>query len=264
MATVEVERRAAVVIVTLNRPEVHNCIDPGTAGLLAAAIESFAADDDARVLVVTGAGGAAFSSGADLRALDGLLRRPGVERTGPLGFARLDSGKPTIAAVEGHCYAGGLELACWCDIRIAGAGARFGVLNRRWGVPLVDGGTVRLPRIVGQGNALYLIETGARIGAERAAAMGLVQEVVERGRALERALELADLIAASPWPGVVADRAGALAAWDLPSVEALEAEGKRGSAAAGEEMAAGLRRFSDGERPEPPEKEAAREPRDPQ
>jgi len=255
MATVEVERRAAVVIVTLNRPEVHNCIDAGTAGLLAAAIESFASDDEARVLVLTGAGGEAFSSGADLRAIEGLLRRPGVERTGPLGFARLDPGKPTIAAVEGHCYAGGLELACWCDVRIAGAGARFGVLNRRWGVPLLDGGTARLPRIVGQGNALYLIETGARIGVERAAAMGLVQEVVERGRALERALELAELIAASPWPGVVADRAGALAAWDLPLDEALEEEGRRGLGASGKEMAAGLRRFTDGERPEPPEKE---------
>jgi enoyl-CoA hydratase len=136
-----------------------------------------------------------------------------------MGFARLDPGKPTLAAVNGYCFAGGLELAAWCDIRIAAATAEFGALNRRWGVPFVDGGTQRFPRIVGQGNALWLVETGVRIDACRALAMGLVQEVVEGDDALPRALELARQIAGYPQASLRADRAAILASWGLALAE---------------------------------------------
>lgn len=252
MPKVEVERRGAVAVVTLNRPEVHNCIDGETAGLLSEAIRSLSDDPEAMVMVVTGAGGRAFSSGADLRAMDDLFARPDVGETGPLGFAHLETGKPSIAAIEGHCYAGGLELACWCDVRVAGKSSTFGVLNRRWGVPLVDGGTQRLPRIVGSGNALYLIETGVRIDAARALAMGLVQEVVPDGAALERALELAGRIAEYPQAALRADRENALATFGSLG-EGLRLEGERGLASAEDPaMAEGLRRFAERDRPDPP------------
>src|SRR2546430_3654109 len=141
MAKVEVERRGAVSVLTINRPEVHNAVDGEAAELITSSIESFAADDGARVLVVTGAGGRAFCSGADLKAAGELVGRPDAPRTGPMGFSSTDPGKPTIAAVEGFCFAGGLELATWCDLRVAGETAEFGALSRRWGVPYVDGGT---------------------------------------------------------------------------------------------------------------------------
>jgi enoyl-CoA hydratase len=248
-----VERRGAVTLATINRPEVHNCIDAETADALTSTIESFAGDDDARVMVVTGAGGRAFCSGMDLRAGDEVLARATAAGGPPLGFADHDPGKPTIAAVEGHCLAGGLELACWCDWRVAGEGASFGVLNRRWGVPLVDGGTQRLPRIAGLGNALYLIETGALIGADRALRMGLVQEVVPAGGSLDRAVELAEAIAAYPQRSLVADRTQALAAHGRPLPEGLreEAAGVT-STVADPEMSEGLRRFVERERPDPP------------
>ena len=139
------------------------------------------------------------------------MRHPHTERAGPMGFAHLDPGKPTIAAVNGYCFAGGMELACWCDFRIASANAEFGALNRRWGVPFIDGGTQRFPRIMGQGNALWMIETGVRIDAQRALAIGLVQEVVPEGQALDRALELADRIAGYPQASIRTDRAATLA-----------------------------------------------------
>ncbi|MCX5992979.1 MAG: enoyl-CoA hydratase-related protein, partial [Chloroflexi bacterium] len=179
MATVETERRQQVLIVRINRPEVRNAVDAGTAGLLESAVNEFKRDRELRVMVLTGAGDLSFCAGADLKSARGLLERKGADGSGPMGFSRVtDTGKPTIAAINGYCLAGGLELACWCDFRIAAAGAKFGVVNRRWGVPLIDGGTQRLPRIVGLGNALYLIETGAMINAEHALRMGLVQEVV--------------------------------------------------------------------------------------
>jgi enoyl-CoA hydratase len=195
---VEVGRRGAVTVLTLNRPEVHNAVDGETAELITAGIESFAADDEARVLVVTGAGGKAFCSGADLKAAGELVGRQDAPRTGPMGFSSLDPGKPTIAAIEGYCFAGGLELACWCDVRVAGDTAEFGALSRRWGVPYVDGGTQRLPRIVGTGAALYLLVTGVRIEAHRAYEMGLVHELVPAGEALDRALVLAEHVAGYP------------------------------------------------------------------
>jgi enoyl-CoA hydratase len=253
MPKVEAERRDRITVLTVNRPEVHNCIDSETAALLEEAIVAFGEDNASDVLVVTGAGSQAFSSGADLKAAQGLLQREAWNRSGPLGFARLDPGKPTIAAVNGYCFAGGLELACWCDFRIASENAEFGVLNRRWGVPLVDGGTQRLPRIVGQGNAMYLALTGARIDARRALAMGLVQEVVPPGRALARSLEVGAAIAGYPQASLRADRRGILLALGLPILDGLEEEAEAGIATVSDpEMAAGIARFAEGDRPDPP------------
>jgi enoyl-CoA hydratase len=244
VATVEQRDEGAVRVLTLNRPEVHNCVDGETATALAEAILAFTADPAAHVLVLTGAGRRAFCSGADLKRIDTLLTHPYLERAGPMGFARLDAGKPTIAAVNGYCFAGGLELAAWCDVRIAAATAEFGALNRRWGVPFVDGGTQRLPRLVGQANALWLIETGLRIDARRALAMGLVQEVVEGDDALPRALEVAREIAAYPQASLRADRAAVLAAGGRSLAEGLRLEAEAGLATAGlPEMQAGLRQF---------------------
>lgn len=243
-ANVRVERRGAVTLLVIDRPEVHNCVDAATADGITEAIEGFGSDASARVLVVTGAGERAFCAGADLRDVDGLRRRPGASRTGWLGFSWLDPGKPTIAAIEGYCIGGGIELAAWCDIRIAGAGAVFGALNRRVGVPWVDGGTQRLTRSIGVGNALYLMESGERIDAERALAMGLVQEVEEEGRALDRALQLAERIAAYPQKSLLADRRAALATFGLPLEEGLAVEAKDGGEAARDpELAEAVARF---------------------
>jgi enoyl-CoA hydratase len=254
MAKVQSERRGPVTVLTINRPEVHNCVDGETADGIAAAIDAFTADDEARVLVVTGAGGRAFCSGADLKAAGSLVGRADAKRTAPMGFAKLDPGKPTIAAIEGYCFAGGFELAAWCDFRVAGDTAEFGCLSRRWGVPYVDGGTQRFPRIVGLGNALYLLETGARIDAGRARDMGFLQEVVPPGGALARALELAEGIATYPnQPGILADRASAIAAWDQPLREGLDREGEAGIATLSDpSLADGLARFAAGARPESP------------
>jgi enoyl-CoA hydratase len=223
VSKVEVKQSGSVTLLKLNRPEVLNCIDGETAGLLEQAILAFASDASARVLVVTG-DERAFCTGADLKAVASLAERHGWERTGPLGFARLDPGKPVVAAVEGHCFAGGLELALWCDFRIAGEEAEFGVLNRRWGISLVDGGTQRLRSVLGVGNALYLLETGARVGSAWALRNGLVQEVVRRGQALPRALELAEAIASYPQASLLADRKGLLRAAGLEAGLRLEAE----------------------------------------
>jgi enoyl-CoA hydratase/carnithine racemase len=253
MAKVEVRDEGAVRVLTLNRPEVHNCVDGETAALLGEAIERFAADDAASVLVVTGAGDRAFCSGADLKNIPSLLGHRFVERAGPMGFARLDPGKPTIAAVNGYCFAGGLELAAWCDFRVAAANAEFGALNRRFGVPFVDGGTQRFPRLVGQGHALWLVETGVRVDAARALAIGLVQEVVPAGQSLGRALELAGRIAEYPQASLRADRAAILAAWGLPLADGLRLEAESVRRTAGDpQMAAGLTRFSGGDRPDAP------------
>jgi enoyl-CoA hydratase len=239
--TVRVEASGAVRVVTIDRPSVHNCVDSPTAAALFDAVTSFDGDDEARVLVLTGAGGKSFCSGADLKS------PPRLRESGPMGISRMDVGKPTIAAIAGYCYAGGLGLACWCDFRIADETSTFGVLNRRWGVPLIDGGTQRLPRIVGLGNALYLIETGARIDAATARRMGLVQEVVPAGRALDRCLELASRIADYPQASLRADRRSAI------DLDGMEAEAERGEAMIGDpDMAEGLRRFTSGDRPAPP------------
>jgi enoyl-CoA hydratase len=243
-----VERRAAITILTIHRPEVHNCVDAETADALTAAIEAFAADAEARVLVVTGSGGRAFCSGADLKSVEELMRRPGALRNAPLGFSNLEPGKPRIAAVEGYCIGGGIELACWCDFTIAGETATFAALNRRSGVPWVDGGTQRMTRRIGIGNALYLMETGERIDASRAREMGLVQEVVPAGGALDRALELAERMASYPQASLLADREGALATFGMPLQDGLAWEAKRGHPTAyDEEFTEGVRRFARGE-----------------
>jgi enoyl-CoA hydratase len=253
MATVEVERRGPIRVLTLNRPEARNAVDGATAVAMVGAIEEFTTDQEARVLIVTGAGDAAFCAGADLKRAPELFGHEAVERAGPMGFALLDPGKPTIAAVNGYCLAGGMELAAWCDIRIAEEHAEFGVLNRRWGVPLVDGGTQRLPRIVGLANALYLIETGVQIDARLAMAMGFVQEIVPKGRSLGRSLELAEHMAGYPRASLIHDRAQALAASHRPLAEGIRDERETGIPTLSDsEMAEGLARFARGERPEPP------------
>jgi enoyl-CoA hydratase len=220
---VQYERRGHAAILTIDRPEARNAVDGDTALALRSRFREFEADGDARVLVVTGAGGEAFCAGADLKKLN----NPGGPE-GPMGFTRLHSPKPTIAAVEGYCVAGGLEIACWCDVRVAAETARFGVLNRRWGVPLIDGGTVRLPRIVGLGNALELILTGRLVDAAEARTIGLVQRVVPKGRALDAALEMAEVIAGSPWESVLSDRMSVFDALDLSTGEALRRESQIG------------------------------------
>jgi enoyl-CoA hydratase len=241
------ERVDAVTIVTINRAEVHNAVDDETAQGLEDAVRAFDADETQRAMILTGAGGKSFCAGADLKAAGTLLGRPGAAASGPMGISRLEVSKPTIAAIGGYCFAGGLELACWCDFRIADGTSTFGVLNRRWGVPLIDGGTQRLPRIAGLGNALYLIETGARINAETALRMGLIQEVVPAGTHLERALELARHVAGYPQSSLLADRASAIA------LDGIDSEARRGEATlADPEMFAGLERFRLHDRPAPP------------
>ena len=254
MAKVETERRGQILVVRINRPEARNAVDAETAGLLETAVNEFKHDKGLRVMVLSGSGDVSFCAGADLKSARGLIERKGADKSGPMGFSRItDIGKPTIAAVNGYCLAGGLELACWCDFRIAAAGAKFGVVNRRWGVPLIDGGTQRLPRIVGLGNALYLIESGAMINAEQALRMGLIQEVVPDGMALDRAVELTGRIAEYPWTSLINDRRAAYdgLALDLPrgirQEKEIHAEFFRDV-----EMFEGLERFKQGRRPAPP------------
>ena len=254
---VTTEDRGAVRILRINRPEQRNCVDGETATGIGRAIEAFAADERARVLIVTGAGDLAFCAGADLKNGMSLFGHEYLDTAGPMGFARLDPGKPTIAAVNGFCFAGGGELAAWCDIRIGAANAEFGCLSRRWGVPYTDGGTQRFARIMGTGNALYMLMTGARFDARRAYEMGFLQEVVPRGRALPRALELAEAIAAYPnFAGICADRRALLRGLsrELDAGLLLEAEVVRPTCFS-DELREGLARFAAGARdasPRPP------------
>jgi enoyl-CoA hydratase/carnithine racemase len=236
------ERRGAAALVTINRPEARNAVDGATATALLAAYRTFEADADARVLVLTGAGEQAFCAGADLKAIDSVRDRA----EGPLGFSRLIPAKPTIAAVSGWCVAGGIELALWCDLRIAAAGATFGCFERRFGVPLIDGGTQRLPRVVGLGRALELILTGRPVPAEEALRIGLVNEVVPAGRHVTRALALAETIAGFPWPTVLSDRAAVLAGVGLPLEHGLAIEARLGRAVLAEARR-GAARFARGE-----------------
>jgi enoyl-CoA hydratase len=220
---VRYERSGAAAVVTIDRRERRNAVDGETAAALLAAYERFAADGGARVMVLTGSGPEAFCAGADLKALETL--DPDAP-AGPMGFTRLTPVKPAIAAVRGWCVAGGLELALWCDLRIADEAARFGCLERRGGVPLIDGGTQRLPRVVGLGRALDLIVTGREVDAAEALAIGLVNEVV--ADPLARALELAEAIAAHPQETMLSDREAAHAALGLPLAEGLALEARLG------------------------------------
>jgi enoyl-CoA hydratase len=212
--SIVVEQFGHVTQLTLDRQDAANAINVEMALGIAEAVDAFATDDNARVLVVTGAGERSFCAGGDLTELLKITDHAQADRAGPLGFARLEPGKPTIAAVNGHCYGGGMELALWCDFRIAAANAQFGALNRQWGVTLIDGGTQRLPRIIGHGNAMWMISTGCRVGAERALQMGLVQELVPAGQALARAREIAQELADLPQAALVADRLGVVASAD--------------------------------------------------
>lgn len=254
MAKVDTERRGGVLIVKINRPEVRNAVDAQTASMLYEAVRMLKNDNKLRAMVLTGEGDISFCSGADLKSAAGLTSRPGSNESGPMGFTRIiDIQKPVIAAINGYCLAGGLELACWCDFRIASSNARFGVLNRRWGVPLIDGGTQRLPRIVGLGNALYLIETGALINAEQALRMGLIQEIVPEGQALSRAVELAGIMAGYPWTSLVNDRRATREGVAMALSEGLQLEKElHASSLRDNEMREGIRHFVEGQRTSPP------------
>jgi enoyl-CoA hydratase len=226
---VSYERRGAAVVLTIDRQERRNAVDGPTAGLLAEGFERFEADGEARVLVFTGAGEVAFCAGADLKAIDSFGPRLAMPE-GPLGLTRRIASKPTIAAISGWCLAGGLELALWCDLRIAAEGSVLGFPERRWGVPLIDGGTQRLPRIVGLGRALDMILTGRLVEADEALAMGLLTEVVPASRHLERALELAEGLAAFPQETMLADRMAAIEGIGMPFEQGLEREAQSGLA----------------------------------
>jgi enoyl-CoA hydratase len=218
------ERAGAAAVLTIDRPERRNAVDGATAELFRQGLRDFEADTDARVLVLTGAGGAAFCAGADLKALDLDVDHP----EGPMGPTRLTPSKPAIAAIDGWCLAGGVELALWCDLRIATPASTFGLFERRWGVPLVDGGTQRLPRTIGMGRALELILTGRAVSAEEALGIGLVNEVVEAGAHLKRALELAERIASFPQETMLADRRAAIEGFGMPLADGLALEHRLG------------------------------------
>jgi enoyl-CoA hydratase len=239
---VRYERRGAAAVLTIDRPGRRNAIDAATASGLRQGLAAFEADEAARVLVLTGAGGEAFCAGADLKAIDLDVDDP----AGPLGISRLTPSKPTIAAVDGWCLAGGLELALWCDLRIATSQSVFGCFERRWGVPLVDGGTQRLPRVIGMGRALELILTGRAVEAEEAQRIGLVNEVTAPGAHLERSLELAERLAAFPQETMLSDRRAALEGAGMPLAEGLELERRLGREVL-DVAARGAARFAAGE-----------------
>jgi enoyl-CoA hydratase len=242
-----IERHGPVTVVTIDRPRRRNAVDRPTADALLTAFEDFDADASAAVAVLTGANGT-FCAGADLQAIaTGTGNRVTEDGPGPMGPTRLALSKPVIAAVEGHAVAGGLELAVWCDLRVAAEDAVFGVFCRRFGVPLVDGGTVRLPRLVGEGRAMDLILSGRPVGADEALAMGLANRVVPSGTALEASIAWATELAALPQVCMRNDRRSALAQWDLPVDEALLVETRLGldSLASGEALE-GAARFAGG------------------
>jgi enoyl-CoA hydratase len=244
-ASVRYERHGATAVLTIDRQERRNAVDGPTADALLGAYRTFEADPEARVLVVCGAGGVAFSAGADLKAIESFAPRLSAPE-GPFGFTRLTADKPTIAAISGWCLAGGLELALWCDLRIATEDSTLGFPERRWGVPLIDGGTQRLPRIVGQGRALDLILTGRLVGAQEALAMGLVTELVPAGEHLPRALAIAEALARFPQQTMLADRRAAIEGLGLSLEEGLAFEAEAGPATFVDALQ-GAGRFAGGE-----------------
>jgi len=258
MNVVTIERLGAIHIVTLSRPEVRNAVDSNTARALHAAFLAFEDDADARVAVFHGAHGH-FCAGWDLQhgarlaaqgdagGLAGLdFDTTDARALGPMGPSRLRLSKPVIAAVSGAAVAGGMELALWCDLRVMEADAYFGVYCRRFGVPLIDGGTVRLPRLIGMSHAMDLILTGRKVEAAEALHMGLANRVVPTGMAREAAIQLAQQIAAFPQATMRADRESAYAQWDLPLPEALQQEWQRGKKRIPDALD-GAARFADGQ-----------------
>jgi enoyl-CoA hydratase len=258
------EKRNHVFYITINRPEVHNCVDPETAALLSDAWRTFRDDDDAFVAVITGAGDKAFCSGADLKAVSEGWTGPEalsedrfrVQLQNLGGFMGYTLGtdiyKPMIAAVNGYCFAGGVEIACMCDFRIAADHAEFGILNRRWNVGLGDGGTQRLWRIVGLGRALELIITGRRIGVEEAERIGLVNEIVPRPRLMARVTEVAEQICQLPQGSIRSDKEALMRGIGRPLEEGLriEAEMMRVLMLRRDSMAEGARAFIEKRRPD--------------
>ncbi|HVG89966.1 MAG TPA: crotonase/enoyl-CoA hydratase family protein [Alphaproteobacteria bacterium] len=245
--SVLVERDANVLIVSINRVHARNAVDEATAHALAEAFRSFDRDDQLSVAILTGAQGT-FCAGADLREIAEGKRGPvDSAGSGPMGPTWLLLSKPVIAAIEGYAVAGGLELALWCDLRVAARDATFGVFNRRWGVPLIDLGTVRLPRMIGQSRALDLVLTGRAVGADEALSIGLINRVVEKGKALEAARELAHSLAVFPQGGLRGDRMSLHEQWSLPWDEACANELKHGlRAMASGEAVSGAGRFAKG------------------
>ena len=258
--SVEVETQGGVTLVTLRRPDVRNAVDTATAHALHAAFVAFEQDDSAHVAVFQGAGGH-FCAGWDLQSgarllADGVtpealadtldFTADTVHPPGPMGPSRLQLSKPVIAAIEGAAVAGGMELALWCDLRVMAQDAYFGIYCRRFGVPLIDGGTVRLPRLIGQSRALDLILTGRQVLADEALAMGLANRVVPSGQALAAAIELAEQIAAFSQATLRADRLSALTQWDWPQREAMEREWQGGRECLGDALA-GAARFAAGQ-----------------
>ena len=247
MSNVRYEKRGVVSVVTIDRPEVRNCVDGPTAAELAAAFRTFDEDPDAAVAVLTGEGGC-FCAGADLKAVgEGRGNRVDQVGDGPMGPSRMLLSKPVIAAVEGFAVAGGLELAVWCDMRVAARDAVFGVYCRRWGVPLIDGGTIRLPRLIGQSHAMDMILTGRGVAGEEALRMGLANRLVEPGEALAAAVELANQLAEFPQRCLRADRRSAHEQWGLDLDQALRNETRIGlEVIRSGETAEGAKRFAKG------------------
>jgi enoyl-CoA hydratase len=246
--TVLVRPEGPVLLVTINRPEVRNAVDAATAQALADAFREFDRNEAQRVAVLAGSGGT-FCAGADLKGVAaGRGNRLSEEGDGPMGPTRLLLSKPVIAAVEGHAVAGGLELAVWCDLRVAAQDAVFGVYCRRFGVPLVDGGTIRLPRLIGHSNALDLILTGRGVSGDEALRMGLANRLVETGRAVDSAQELARQLANLPQTCMRSDRLSSYEQWSLPLAEAIRNEFRRGLQVIDSgETVEGARRFAAGQ-----------------
>ena len=242
--SVLVDRDGPVTIITIDRPAKRNAVDPATADALREAFAAFANEDGARVAILTGSGGH-FCAGFDLTAVGATRYDP--DGPGPMGPTRMLLEKPVIAAVEGHAVAGGLELALWCDLRVAAQSAIFGVYCRRWGVPLIDGGTVRLPRLIGQGRALDMILTGRPVDAQEAHHIGLADRVVPDGEALPAAIALARQIAAFPQLCMTSDRLSAYRQWDFDLAVALAHEAQAGVAPLREGAITGAKRFTEGE-----------------
>jgi enoyl-CoA hydratase len=249
LPTVRVEKKGPLFTVILSRPEVRNAVDSATAKALADAFRSFEADRNARVAVCCGEHGT-FCAGADLKAIAKGDRQSDIQKVfggdGPMGPTRMVLSKPVIAAVAGYAVAGGLELALWCDLRVMEEDAILGVFCRRWGVPLIDGGTIRLPRLIGLGQALDLILTGRPVSAPEALSMGLVNRVVPKGKSREAAEKLALEISSFPQACMNADRMSAYAQWDLPLNEALRNEFEKGLPTVAAEGLSGAARFADG------------------
>lgn len=244
--SIRVEKEGPITTVILDRPEVRNAVDRETAHALIKAFEDFEADDSAQVAVLFGDHDA-FCAGADLKAIaSGDPNDIDVEGDGPLGPTRRTLSKPVIAAIAGHAVAGGLELALWCDMRIAEEDATLGVYCRRWGVPLIDGGTVRLPRLIGLGHAMDMILTGRGVSAEEALTWGLVNRVVPKGQSRAAAEELARSLMAFPVECMRNDRLSAIEQFDFTLEEALKNEARRGMASLAGESLPGAKRFADG------------------